>query len=58
MFKNLSINWEKYVFHLDKGNFELIGYSAHNTDSKGPTYINLEMISKVLIILFLLCLWG
>ena len=58
MFKNLSINWEKYVFHLDKGDFEFIGYSAHNTDSKGPTYINLEMISKVLIILFLLCLWG
>ena len=26
--------------------------------SKGPTYINLEMISKVFIILFLLCLWG
>ena len=32
IFKNLSINWEKYVFHLDKWNFELIGYSAHNTD--------------------------
>ena len=27
-----SINREKYVFHLDKWNFELIGYSAHNTD--------------------------
>ena len=32
MFKNFSINWEKYVFLLDKWNFELIGYSAHNTD--------------------------
>ena len=26
------MNWEKYVFHLDKWNFELIGYSAHVTD--------------------------
>ena len=26
--------------------------------SKGPTYINLKMISKVFIILFLLCLLG
>ena len=52
------------VFHLDKWNIELIGYSVHITDfsalpSKGPTaYIHLEMISKVLIILFLFCLWG
>ena len=23
------MNREKYVFHLDKWNFELIGYSAH-----------------------------
>ena len=34
-FKNLSINWEKYVFHLDKWNFELIGYTAHITDFLG-----------------------
>ena len=26
--------------------------------SKGPSYINLEMIGKVFIILFLLCPWG
>ena len=32
IFKNLSINWEKYVFHFDKWNFELAGYSAHITD--------------------------
>ena len=32
IFKNLSINWEKYVSHFDKWNFELIGYSAHITD--------------------------
>ena len=32
IFKNLSINWEKYVFHLDKWNFELVGYSAHITN--------------------------
>ena len=32
IFKNLWINWEKYVFHLDKCNFELIGYSAHIID--------------------------
>ena len=38
--------------------FELTGYSVHITKfSKGPTYMHLEMISKVLIILFLLCLW-
>ena len=40
----------------------LNGYSVHNTDffglSKGLTYIHLELISKVFIILFLLCLWG
>ena len=38
------------------------GYSAHNTDffglSKGLTYIHLEMVSYVIIIFFLLCLWG
>ena len=37
-------------------------YSVHITDffglSKGFTYIQLEIISKVFIILFLLCLWG
>ena len=32
MFKKFSINWEKYVFLLDKWNFELIEYSAHNSD--------------------------
>ena len=32
IFKNLSINSEKYVFHLGKWNFELVGYSAHITD--------------------------
>ena len=50
------MNWEKYVFHLDKWNFESIGYSVHNADFLA--LVNLEMISKVLIILFLLCLWG
>ena len=33
IFKNVSIHWKKYVFHLDKWNFELIGIlRAHNTD--------------------------
>ena len=26
------MSWEKYVFPLGKWNFELIGYSADNTD--------------------------
>ena len=47
---------------MDKWIFELIGYSAHITDffslTKVPTYIYLKIISKVLIILFLFCLWG
>ena len=32
LIKYLSINLEKYVFRLDKWNFELIGYSEHITD--------------------------
>ena len=32
IFKYLSRNWEKSLFHLGKWNFELIGYSEHITD--------------------------
>ena len=32
IFKYLSINWGKFVFHLNKWNFELIGYSEHITN--------------------------
>ena len=28
-FKNLSVNWDKYVFHEEKWNFEPIANSAH-----------------------------
>ena len=29
IFKYLSLNWKKYLLHLDKWNFEFIGYSVH-----------------------------
>ena len=28
-FKNLSMNWEKYIFHWEKWDFESIMNSAH-----------------------------
>ena len=37
------MSWEKYVFHLEKWNFELIGNSAHKTEflvlGKAPEYL-------------------
>ena len=31
-FKNLSINWEKYIFHREGWNFEPIGNFVHTTE--------------------------
>ena len=31
-FKNLSMNWEKLIFHWEKWNFEPTGNSVHTTD--------------------------
>ena len=31
-FKNLSMNWGKYVFHLEKWNFKLIMNSVHTVE--------------------------
>ena len=32
-FKNLSMNWEKYIFHWEKWDFEPIMNSAHMAES-------------------------
>ena len=44
IFKNISINWEKYVFYFDKWDFELIEYSAHNTDFLALVKVQLTYI--------------
>ena len=31
-FNNLLINWDRYVFHLEKWSFELIGNRMHSTE--------------------------
>ena len=32
-FKNLTKNWERYVFHWEKCNFEHIANSVHTVES-------------------------
>ena len=48
MFKYLSINWEKYVFRLDKWNFELIGYFELVTDFLAIIKVLLTYIWRLL----------